>query len=184
MDTNIFFCGKKERKKKHKECSWPVAFSNSRFRMFLLSSSSTLGLWLSLLRRNTRTTFCTIFPPPLSSSPWARSGSLSYPTNAGSSFFTALLCLHLASKPRLCCFGRGAPHIWNSCSKCAIFFFLLSPFFLFFLSRVRDVLFSADLNVLPAAAASSLLCARSQHAARLSLLYYPPRSTSAFSSAS
>lgn len=24
------------------------------------------------------------------------------------------LCLHLASKPRLCCLGRGAPHIWNN----------------------------------------------------------------------
>ena len=27
------------------------------------------------------------------------------------------LCLHLASKPRLCCFGRGAPHIWNNSRK-------------------------------------------------------------------
>lgn len=32
-----------------------------RFRMFLLSSSSTAGLWLSLLRKKTRITFCTIF---------------------------------------------------------------------------------------------------------------------------
>lgn len=33
---------------------------NSRFKMFRLSSSSTFGLWLSLLRRNTKTTFWTI----------------------------------------------------------------------------------------------------------------------------
>lgn len=33
---------------------------NSRFRMFRPSSSSTFGLWLSLLRRNTKTTFWTI----------------------------------------------------------------------------------------------------------------------------
>lgn len=33
---------------------------NLRFRMFRLSSSSTFGLWLSLLRRNTKTTFWTI----------------------------------------------------------------------------------------------------------------------------
>lgn len=32
----------------------------SRFKMFLLSSSSTAGLWLSRLRKNTRITFCTI----------------------------------------------------------------------------------------------------------------------------
>lgn len=40
-------------------CFW-VFFLNSRFRMLRLSSSSTLGLWLSLLRRNTRTTFWTM----------------------------------------------------------------------------------------------------------------------------
>lgn len=42
-------------------------FLNLRFRMFRLSSSSTFGLWLSLLRRNTKTTFCTIsdFSRPL-----------------------------------------------------------------------------------------------------------------------
>lgn len=34
---------------------------NLRFKMFRLSSSSTFGLWLSLLRRNTKTTFWTIF---------------------------------------------------------------------------------------------------------------------------
>lgn len=32
----------------------------SRFKMFLLSSSSTAGLWLSRLRKNTRITFCTM----------------------------------------------------------------------------------------------------------------------------
>lgn len=32
----------------------------SRFRMFLLSSSSTAGLWLSRLRKNTRITLCTM----------------------------------------------------------------------------------------------------------------------------
>lgn len=42
------------------------------------------------------------------------------PTYIGSKFFTTRvlernpLCLHLASRPRLCCFGKGAPHIWNS----------------------------------------------------------------------
>lgn len=34
--------------------------SYSRFKIFLLSSSSTAGLWLSRLRKNTRITFCTI----------------------------------------------------------------------------------------------------------------------------
>lgn len=32
----------------------------SRFRIFLLSSSSTAGLWLSLLRKNTKIMFCTM----------------------------------------------------------------------------------------------------------------------------
>lgn len=149
-----------------------VPFSNLRLRMFLLSSSSTLGLWLSLLRRNTRTTFCTIVPPPVCPSPWARSGSRSYPTNAGSSFFTALLCLHLASEPRLCCFGRGAPHIWNSCSRSAIVFpSSFSPIFCGF-----GMYFSAPILML------LLLHRRCVH--RPPLFYYPPRSTSAFSSAS
>lgn len=34
---------------------------HSRFKMLRLSSSSTAGLWLSLLRKNTRITFWTIF---------------------------------------------------------------------------------------------------------------------------
>lgn len=32
----------------------------SRFKIFLLSSSSTAGLWLSRLRKNTKITFCTM----------------------------------------------------------------------------------------------------------------------------
>lgn len=47
--------------------------------MFRLSSSSTAGLWLSLLRKNTKITFWTIFPPTLpgclSSTPKVRSVS-------------------------------------------------------------------------------------------------------------
>lgn len=39
----------------------------SRFRIFLLSSSSTAGLWLSLLRKNTRIMFCTMVAPGSSS---------------------------------------------------------------------------------------------------------------------
>lgn len=35
--------------------------SHSRFKMLRLSSSSTAGLWLSLLRKNTKITFWTIF---------------------------------------------------------------------------------------------------------------------------
>lgn len=48
---------------------------------------------------------------------------LSYSPYTGSSFFSGSvlqrnpLCLHLASRPRLWCFGRGAPHIWNSRKK-------------------------------------------------------------------
>lgn len=126
--------------------------------MFRLSSSSTLGLWLSLLRRNTRTTFCTIF----GRAP-CQQHTLSYPTNTGSSLFTARalhrnpLCLHLASKPRLCCFGRGAPHIWNSCGRSAI------------LSGVRGVLFSAGsvCELLPHLRCSSRPSLRSLHAVRL-----------------
>lgn len=34
--------------------------SHSRFKMLRLSSSSTAGLWLSLLRKNTKITFWTI----------------------------------------------------------------------------------------------------------------------------
>lgn len=55
-------------------CWW---LSYSRFKMFRLSSSSTAGLWLSLLRKNTRITFWTILPPTLlgvlSSTPSAQS---------------------------------------------------------------------------------------------------------------
>lgn len=42
--------------------------SYSRFRMFLLSSSSTAGLWLSRLRKNTRITLCTMVAPAKSTS--------------------------------------------------------------------------------------------------------------------
>lgn len=43
---------------------WQQFSINLRFKMFRLSSSSTLGLWLSLLRRNTKTTFWTIVHCP------------------------------------------------------------------------------------------------------------------------
>lgn len=39
--------------------------SYSRFKMLRLSSSSTAGRWLSLLRKNTRITFWTISTPSL-----------------------------------------------------------------------------------------------------------------------
>lgn len=46
--------------------------SYSRFKMFLLSSSSTAGLWLSRLRKNTRITFCTMVAA--CEFPWGQSG--------------------------------------------------------------------------------------------------------------
>lgn len=62
---------------------------NLRFRMFRPSSSSTFGLWLSLLRRNTKTTFWTIStsaaPCPILSKP--------------------------AVVSSLCAFSRGIPYV-------------------------------------------------------------------------
>lgn len=95
---------------------WREDGLSSRFKMFRPSSSSTFGLWLSLLRRNTRTTFWTIVNFYLLRS----SPPFSLPR---CSFLAARvlernpLCFHLASNPRLCCLGRGAPHIWKRQKK-------------------------------------------------------------------
>lgn len=74
--------------------------------MLRLSSSSTAGLWLSLLRKNTRITFWTMFPPalPVFLSP----SPLLY--KVLSAFF--LLYYHFGCLSR--CAQRQDPHIQNA----------------------------------------------------------------------
>lgn len=63
---------------------------------------------------------CGETPEPRFEPLWLTDAVPPCPLYTGCSFFTVRvldrnpLCLHLASKPRLWCLGRGAPHIWNS----------------------------------------------------------------------